>query len=127
MQSNSEGRAPHVPQLARHQPAGDRLFLGQSRNGFLDLGESILRHEVRMWRDHTLGKIDVLTGIILSGEGFAHYKHLSQLDSVYGARQLLERALFRRLVRPPSHEPRAMTEAIAGDVIITHFNNERGA
>src|SRR5688572_22866752 len=32
--------------------------------------------------------------------------------------QLLERTLSRRLVRPPPHQLRAVTEAIAGDVII---------
>jgi hypothetical protein len=54
-------------------------------------------------------------------------KSLLQLDGRHSARQLLERALLWRLVEPPSHQARAVTEAIAGDVIIAHFNHELGA
>jgi hypothetical protein len=54
-------------------------------------------------------------------------KSLLQLNGRHSARQLLERALLWRLVEPPSHQARAVTEAIAGDVIIAHFNHELGA
>jgi hypothetical protein len=52
---------------------------------------------------------------------------LLQVDGRYSMRQLLEGALLRRLVGPPSNQARAVTKAIAGYVIIAHFDHQPGA
>src|SRR5204863_3742311 len=41
-------------------------------------------------------------------------------------RQLLKGALCGRFVRPPSYKTGAVAEAIAGDVVIAHFDHEGG-
>src|SRR5690606_25850843 len=40
------------------------------------------------------------------------------------ALQLIERALAWRLVRPPAQKLRAVTEALACDVVVTHLDDE---
>src|SRR5687767_11513553 len=40
--------------------------------------------------------------------------------------KLLERALFGSFVGPPAYQFRAMAEAIAGDMIVAHFDDKVG-
>ena len=40
--------------------------------------------------------------------------------------ELLQRALPRSLVRPPTHEARAMPEAPPGDMVVAHLHDELG-
>src|SRR5262245_18970999 len=45
-------------------------------------------------------------------------------DRSLGALDLLERALARRLVRPPAHESRSMAEATACHVVVFHLDHQ---
>src|SRR6516162_1236780 len=38
---------------------------------------------------------------------------------------LIERALAGRFVGPPAHKPRPVPEALAGEMIVAHFDHER--